>query len=318
MKIDVSNLSGGEQEIQVRLISTVNTEPETDATQEQEDPNNSEVNEAPKEKNAKKNKSNRRILGVVIICSSIILVAISTFMILNWYVDNSRINELQNEFTGVEEVDGGDNVNPPDDESDDYWDFVKMSLINVNFDELLKRNSDTVGWINIPATNINYPVVQTNNNEYYLTHAFDNSKNSAGWIFTDYRNNMTDFDNNTIIYGHSRFDGTMFGTLKNALSQNWYNDKNNHVIRLSTPSQNTMWQVFSVYQTPTNFDYLKTTFASDSSYKAYLNEVSNRSVHSFTTRPNTNDKIITISTCANNIQDDRIVLHARLIKQQNR
>ena len=68
-------------------------------------------------------------------------------------------------------------------------------------------------------TNINYPVVQTNDNEYYLGRAFDKSKNDAGWVFMDYRNDVNNLSDNTIIYGHGRLDKTVFGSLKNALKK---------------------------------------------------------------------------------------------------
>ena len=107
-----------------------------------------------------------------------------------------------------------------------------MNLLEVDFNELLSKNSDTVGWIEVKGTNINYPIVQTTNNEYYLNHAFDKTKNDAGWVFMDYRNDAKNFDQNTIIYAHSRYNQTMFGSLKNILSSSWYNNKNNHIIRM--------------------------------------------------------------------------------------
>lgn len=269
-------------------------------------------------KKPRKNSFLKRVIGVLLICTSIVLLALSAIFIVNWFWDNSKINELQNEFAEVEEVDGGEIVNPPQDDSSDYWDFINIPLINVNFDELLRRNSDTVAWINIRSTNINYPVVQTHNNDYYLNHAFDKSFNKAGWVFADYRNNMVDFDTNTIIYGHSRYDGTMFGSLKNVLNDSWFDNLDNHIVRLSTPSANTMWQVFSAYQIEPETYYLSNEFSSNDSYQKFLDTITSRSQHDFSASPNTKDKIITISTCANNMYDERIVLHARLIKIQQK
>ena len=71
--------------------------------------------------------------------------------------------------------------------TDPYWDYIKMSLIDVDFSELLKINSSTVGWIQVNVNNINYPFVMANDNKYYLTHTFNKSYNSAGWVFLDYR-----------------------------------------------------------------------------------------------------------------------------------
>lgn len=311
MKIDVNFLEGDEEQIDVVVYYTPGIDKETGLITDVTPPK-------PVEQSEEKKNRNFRPLAIIFACIFAVIFVIGVAFVMMWYLDNSRVDELQGDFPEVEEVEGGELVNPPENQSDDYWDFTKMSLINVNFDELLARNPDTVGWINIPSTNINYPVVQATNNEYYLTHAFDKSRNNAGWIFADYRNNMVDFDKNTIIYGHSRVDGTMFGTLKNSLSTSWYNNKNNHVIRMSTPTENTMWQVFSVYQTSIDFNYLITQFQSDDLYEQYLNEVKGRSTHNFDATPTNQDKIITISTCANNWEDERIVLHARLIKEQTR
>ena len=110
-----------------------------------------------------------------------------------------------------------------------------MNLLEVDFNELLRKNPDTVGWIEVKGTNINYPIVQTTDNSYYLNHAFDGSKNEAGWVFMDYRNDSVNFNQNTIIYAHSRLTGSMFGSLKKHLNSSWYTNKNNHIIRLSTP-----------------------------------------------------------------------------------
>ena len=90
------------------------------------------------------------------------------------------------------------------------------------------------------GTNINYPYVQTTDNDYYLTHAFNKTRNSAGWVFLDYRNNPDLSDKNNIIYAHGRYDNTMFGTLKNALTNGWLKNKDNFVIKLSTPYENSL------------------------------------------------------------------------------
>lgn len=189
-----------------------------------------------------------------------------------------------------------------------------MNLINVNFDELLKINNETKGWIQVNGTNINYPFVQTNNNDYYLTHSFNKSYNQAGWVFMDYRNNTTDYDKNTILYAHGMNNKTMFGSLRNILSSSWYDNTDNHIIKLSTPTENTLWQVFSVYHIETTNDYIQTRFTSDEEYQNFLNKLKNRSAVEFDTSINANDKILTLSTCYN--KTDKVVMHAKLIKKE--
>ena len=163
------------------------------------------------------------------------------------------------------------------------------------------------------GTNVNYPFVQTNNNEYYLTHSFDKSYNNAGWIFLDYRNNINTLDKNNILYAHGRLDGTMFGSLKNVFENSWYENADNHIIRISTENQNTSWQIFSIYRIPATNDYLQINFNSDNEFKEFVNKLQNRSKYKFDTTVENSDKIITLSTCYNNNSKERLVIHAKLI-----
>ena len=188
----------------------------------------------------------------------------------------------------------------------------------LKLEKLQLENSDIIGWIEIENTNINYPVVQTSNNEDYLHKAFDGSKNEAGWIFADYRNNMQNFDKNTIIYGHSRLNKTMFGSLFNVLNENWYKNKYNQVILFSTPTENTMWQTFSVYKIDLENYYLQTNFTNDKEYVNFLTTLKDRSKYAFNVNLDATDKIITLSTCSDVAGTGRIVLHAKLIKREKR
>ena len=251
------------------------------------------------------------------------LLSISSIGIYFWLNDNKEIKNIQDkviEDTSVKEKkdnENTENINPPENKSDDYWDYIKMNLLEVDFQDLLRKNPDTVGWIQVNGTNINYPIVQTTNNDYYLHHAFDKSPNDAGWVFMDYRNNATTFDQNTIIYAHSRYNGTMFGSLKNILESSWYNDKNNYIIRLSTPTENTMWQVFSVYTIEKESYYITTNFQTEAEYSEFLNTMKSRSNVNFSATVNPSDKVLTLSTCKDNF-GSRVVMHAKLIKRESR
>lgn len=179
--------------------------------------------------------------------------------------------------------------------------------------ELKKQNKDTVGWITVNNTRINYPTVQANDNEYYLNHDFKKWKNTMGWVFMDYRNNPNKLDANTILYGHNVQAGIMFGTLKNTLNAKWYKNENNHIITFNTEKANMKWKVFSVYKTPVTIDYLETEFASVEEHQAFINLIKGRSLYDFGTEVTTNDKILTLSSCINNTT--RSVLHAVLIEE---
>ena len=266
--------------------------------------------------------SKKRIFTSFLFFTSIILFILSTYLIVSWLIEDisskKTLNNILNSTSITETSDSNNTqlVNPPLTTDNDYWDFIKTPLINVDFNNLLKINKDTVAWITVNNTNINYPVVQASNNNYYLKTSFDGSSNRAGWIFADYRNNMNSFDKNTIIYGHNRLNEIMFGSLKNILQSNWYTNKYNHIIRLSTPTQNTMWQVFSVYKIKPETYYISTTFSTDEEYNKFLNVINSRSIYDFNVHLSTLDKILTLSTCSNTRDSGRIVLHAKLIKQE--
>ena len=132
----------------------------------------------------------------------------------------------------------------------------------------------------------------------------------------DFRNDINNLSNNNIIYGHSRLDKSMFGSLKNITKSNWYKNKDNYIIKLSTPEKNTMWQVFSVYRIPTESYYITTEFSNNDEYQVFIDTISKRSIYEFNAKPNVNDKILTLSTCADG--DKKVVMHAKLIKESIR
>ena len=276
-----------------------------------------------KNKRRKKKLRFRKWVIVVFLVFFISIFVLSAYQVFSWYTDNQKTEDLEKNIIDTTKVkekkdnDNTENVNPPEDTSNDYWDYIKMNLLEVDFNELLKKNQDTVGWIEVKGTNINYPIVQTTDNSYYLTHAFDGSKNEAGWVFMDYRNDPVNFNQNTILYAHSRLTGSMFGSLKNILNSSWYSNKENHIIRLSTPTENTMWQVFSVYTIPKESYYITPSFNSDEAYGEFLNTMKSRSEVEFSAEVNTSDKILTLSTCKDNF-GNRVVMHAKLIKRETR
>ena len=108
----------------------------------------------------------------------------------------------------------------------------------------------------------------------------------------------------------------MLGTLKNVLEDSWYQDKKNHIIKLSTPKENTIWQIFSVYIIQKESYYITTHF-SNNTFSSFIDTLLSRSKFQFDTEVNTNDKILTLSTCKNNF-GKRIVVHAKLIKKETK
>lgn len=266
----------------------------------------------------------KKWIRVTLLIIFLLILSFSIFKLFIWKQEGDEIKSIEKkiiEETPPEEKESTPEnteiINPPNNKDNDYWNYIKMNMLNANFNELKKKNKDTVGWIKVEGTNINYPVVQTINNDYYLNHSYDKTNNKAGWVFADYRNNLNDFDKNTIIYGHGRVDTTMFGSLKNILKSSWYNNKNNHIIKFSTPSENTLWQVFSVYTTEAESYYITTKFPSNNDFLDFVNTLKKRSNVDFSAIPNANDKILTLSTCKDS-KGNRVVMHAKLIKVETK
>ena len=254
----------------------------------------------------------------VLIC--LVGLGTSLFNIIKWKIEakttNNQIETAQKVVKPVEII-NNDKIEIIEQEKvpldNPYWEYVQMNLIDVDFNDLKNINPSTIGWIQVNGTNINYPFVQTNDNKYYLNHSFNKSKNSAGWVFMDYRNNISVLDKNTIIYAHGRLDNTMFGSLKNILTSGWLNNKNNYIVKLSTEYENNLWQVFSVYKIKTTNDYLQISFISNESFLEFTDKLIKRSDFNFNTKVNENDKILTLSTYYN--EKEKVVLHAKLIKK---
>lgn len=253
---------------------------------------------------------------------SIIMISLSITNLLSWFDDKNKNEELKQKLKEVSEITENNTnkqilINPPDDMNDSYWNYVDLDFLQVNFTDLLKQNKDTVAWIHVNGTNVDYPIVQSDNNEDYLNHSFDGTSNNSGWIYSDYRNNLDSLNPNTVIYGHGRIDNTMFGSLKNLLNENWFNDSTNHIIKLSTPNENSIWQIFSIYTILKETYYTTTYFLNNDTYQKFIDTIIKRSNYDFSTNVNVNDKILTLSTCKDNY-GNRIVIHAKLIKKEIR
>jgi len=274
--------------------------------------------------NKKRKLKWKNIIALIIFLICFIIFIINIKDLIIWKLDSNKIEkqieEIQ-EIIEIDEVEENEKIEIIEQEEEipkanPYWDYIKLNLINVNFNELKQINSSTKGWIQVNGTNINYPFVQAADNEYYLNHSFDKSWNSAGWVFLDYRNDINLLSKNTILYAHGRLDYTMFGSLRNITKSGWLNNSNNYVVKLSTEVENTLWQVFSVYHIPTTNDYIQVDFSSNDEFSNWVNMLIDRSIYNFNTTVQENDNILTLSTCYDDYE--KVVLHAKLIKKEKR
>lgn len=212
----------------------------------------------------------------------LVLMLIGLSGLLLWRDDNTRVKKIVS----------------------NVGDYLILDNDSYNIKEDIKDlNNDTVGWLKIDGTNINYPIVQGNDNKYYLTHDYSKKKNSAGWIFMDYRNSMK--DQNIVIYGHHRKDGIMFGDVDKLMKKKFY-DSNDGKILLVINDENIYYQIFSVYKAESNSNYNQRNY---DNFSLMLEEFKNRSSIKFSSDLEGVEQIITLSTCHDN-NKDRLVVHA--------
>ena len=190
--------------------------------------------------------------------------------------------------------------------------YSSRSIYDINLNELRNTNPDTVSWITVDSTNINYPVVKTADNDFYLSHDYNKMNTINGWIFMDFRNNPDMSDNNTIFYGHNLLNKTSFGSISNLFTDKWYNNSN-HKIMIKNDSQIYTYEVFSVYYIDPEIYYLQTSFYDDTTYMEFLSTLKGRSLYNYGVQLTSKDKIITLSTCTDD-NKGRKVVHARLIQ----
>ena len=227
----------------------------------------------------------------------LILLVYSSINIFKWYNNNKENKQIINEI--AESV----TINQETNEEKKY---------KINFEELKQKNSDTVAWLKIENTNIEFPIVQANNNSYYLTHNFDKKYNVAGWIFADYKNKLDGTDRNIVVYGHNMRNNSMFGSLKDVITEEWYNNEENKYITFVTENEYQTYQVFSVYQIKTEDYYIQTEFKSNE-FTEFIDTITKRSKKDFGINVSKEDTILTLSTCSNN-NKYRVVLHSVRVK----
>lgn len=248
----------------------------------------------------KKNKKYKEVIFNLIVYMILLFILIySGIKIYKWYKDKTSNKEI------VEQIKETVAVEDKNEDKNEY-----KEEYTIDFNKLKEQNKETVAWIKVNNTNIEYPVVKADNNNFYLNHSFDKSENLAGWIFADYRNKFDNTDKNIIIYGHNMRDGSMFGSLKNILNSDWYENEENTNITLYTENEKCIYKVFSIYKIESEDYYIKTEFSNDNEFEQFVNTIKNRSIKKFDIDVSKEDNILTLSTCANNNRY-RIVLHAK-------
>ncbi len=218
----------------------------------------------------------KKVLRIVAILLILVMIT-SLINLFSWYKENNRVKKIVSTVS-------------------EYL-VIEDEVYRVD-EEIKEVNEDIVGWLKVDNTKIDYPVVKGEDNKFYLTHDLDKNKNSAGWIFMDYKNNLD--DQNIVIYGHHRRDGSMFGTIDKLFKSN------GGKITLVINGENRIYQIFSIYKTTSTDYYASRNF---DNLEETIKEFLDKSEVDFKQKDISTEQIITLSTCTND-NKGRIVVHA--------
>ncbi|MBR4439595.1 MAG: class B sortase, partial [Clostridia bacterium] len=253
------------------------------------------------------------VVRVVAFCMAFVVLVVSSAYILNDYMERRRnikaSEKAQEMFNDPEQY--IENNDP---------DFIYIGPEDIldNFRVLYMQNSDIVGWISLKKNNgqafIDYPVVQSTDNDHYLRRSFFGDYATGGTIFMDYRCNATVFSKNTVLYGHNMKDNSMFAQLLKYGNASFYNAA--PIIDYSTLYKECKFKIFAAFYTTTDFNYIQVSFADRKEFLAIIAEAKARSSINTNVDVTVDDTIITLSTCAyiDGIEDARFVVMGRLLR----
>lgn len=177
-------------------------------------------------------------------------------------------------------------------------DPVALELANMDLTALQEANSDVKGWIYIPDTNINYPILQGEDNDYYLHHTWEKESNANGSIFIDYRCGSDFTGINTILYGHHMKTGSMFQNLMKYKQQTFAEEHPN--IYIVDEDGCNIYTIYAAYEARVDSSTYQIQFTTDEEKQAFINDALSKSVLEFDAQPTMDDKTITLSTCTGN------------------
>lgn len=183
--------------------------------------------------------------------------------------------------------------------------------------KLQKENDDIVGWLEIEDTNINYPVLQGDDNEFYLNRNYKKEKSEKGSIFLDAKYNWNIQSNNLLIYGHNIINGLMFQDLLKYESQDFYKKHPN--IRFTTEKDDKEYEIISVFKSRVYYKAEKNVFRyydfinveTENEYMDFVKNAKKASIYDIEVTAKYGDELITLVTCSYHIEDGRFVVIGR-------
>lgn len=184
-------------------------------------------------------------------------------------------------------------------------------------EELKKENEDIIGWLEIPNTNISFPVVQGTNNQYYMTHTYKKEDSKDGSIFLDKDYNWDLPSSNLLMYGHNNKNGNMFQGLLEYQEESYY--KEHPTIKFTTTKEDCEYEIISAFKSRVYYKSEKDVFRyyyfinaeSEEEYNNYVEESKKASLYDTGKTANYGDQLLTLSTCEYSQEDGRFAIVAR-------
>ena len=273
------------------------------------------------------NKKSINTIRLIIIVLCEIVFLYSAYKLVNLLIiepyqaksESLSIHPSSTNFT-ITNDDGALVISP-----DDFEDKVDENGILISMKQAVEANSDVKGWLVVPNSIINYPVMQAANNDYYLHRGLDKKYLGRGSLFLDasikITKNITD-NYNYVIYGHNMKNGTMFRDLLKYSKVDFY--KENAVISFDTIYESSKWVVFSVMKCNVNeakdevFEFYRTNFDGDADFNSFLEAIKSRSLIKTGIDVNVNDTLLTLQTCSYEYDDIRTVVVARRVRDDEK
>ena len=248
-----------------------------------------------------RNTPKRKVVGIAVVSLCGLLALGSGFLMVR---DLNQYSESAGAYEDIaSHVELPEQTEAPEDdntETEPAGEDPSVVLPTVDFDALRETGPDIIGWLTLPDTAINYPVTQTDDNEYYLHHLYDGTYNKTGCLFADYENQEDFSDRNTIIYGHNMRDGSMFATLNEYDEQSYYDG--HPQMYLVTPDGGYVVEIFTAFvakpsESGSDTSPWRLSFKDDGAYTTWLSEMAGRSVIETDVTVTSSDKVLTLSTC---------------------
>lgn len=196
-------------------------------------------------------------------------------------------------------------------DSEEEQNLDQVSIVpEIDFEALKEVNEDVIGWLYLPGTVVNYPVVHGEDNSYYLKHLVDGTYNANGCLFMDYKNESNLSDDNSLIYGHHMDSGKMFASLVKYKNQEFYDA--HPVIYFLTEDEVYEVELFAGYTTTADSGAYMISLSTREEKIDWLKEMFHRSDFFADVTVSALDHIVTFSTCAYDFQDARYVVHGKL------